>query len=43
MNKEELTDVKGGVSFGIFNVIGGVARFVLSIVTKTVFPIKFRI
>lgn len=43
MTKEELTEVKGGISFGLFNVVVGLGRFIISIAKKTLYPVKFRI
>lgn len=43
MNKEELINIKGGISFGIMNVLSKIGDFILTSIKKTIFPIKFRI
>lgn len=43
MTKEELTTIKGGIGYGILNVISGVSRLILTTLKNTIFPIKFRI
>lgn len=42
MTKEELINVKGGISFGIFNVISGLGKFILKIAVRAIYPVKVR-